>query len=127
MKLFTAIPIWLFIGLFSFHGGEGGNKANNTHLPLGIQIEYQQRDYGLLFFKNSFYQESAALYTSGHTKPNSWRFNYIAGLTSGYCDKILPMLLPLISWKKERVSGEFGCLPNSNDSVNCVAMFKWRL
>ena len=120
------LALWLFVGLFSFHGNNRGD-VNDEHDPIGIQIETEYMDYGYVHFVNSFYEQANILYVSGHTDNRSWRFNYIAGIVEGYCNEILPALYPTITFKYDNIAGDIGCLPNSDSNVNCVATLRIRL
>jgi len=120
------LALWLFVGLFSFHGNNSGD-VNSRHCPVGIQIETEYLDYGYVHFVNSFYEQANIIYVSGHTDNRSWRFNYIAGLVDGYSDGLLLAVYPTVSFKYNSIAGDVGCLPNSDNHVNCIATLRIRL
>lgn len=126
MKTLIILPFWIIVHVFSYHGGS--HDSNEKHDAIGIHTEYNERAYGLARFKNSFGNETTAAYTSEITKPGTIRLNYLAGVTRG-CgqNEILPMILPMLSWRYKRLAGEFGCIPNSDDDFNCAAMFRIQL
>ncbi len=119
------LGLWFYVGVFSYHGGS--NDANYKHNPIGIEYHATERNYGLLLYDNSFYEETILVYTTGKVEDESWRINYMAGLVNGYCDEVLPVLLPFISWRYDSLIGDVGCLPNPQSNLTCVLMLKIKL
>jgi len=121
---FISCVMWLYVGLFSFHGG---SHANGVHEPVGIEYQCKQVSYGFVSFTNSFKDKALMSYITGRVEENKPRFNYVVGLVDGYGDEILPVIYPTISYKYKSLGADLGCLPNSENHVTCALTVRVKL
>ncbi len=124
----TPFIIWLYFGLFTYHGDFGA--ANQTHNPIGIELQYEQASYGYLWFRNSWDRPSWIFYRTGPVQNRSVRLNYLAFVMSGYTPEPFVFIIPVISAKYDGLTTDFACLSLETraETFNCAITFKirWR-